>query len=66
MTEAPFNDDKGRAPLWPKAKEPNPEESAPRSEFWAIDGTLQDEDLVPQSKDLGLECEAGSKAVEEG
>jgi hypothetical protein len=41
-----FNDDEGRAPLGPKAKEPDPEESVPRSKSWAIGGTLQDDDLV--------------------
>jgi len=61
-----FNNDKGRAPLWPKAKEHNPEESVTRSKFWAIGGTLQDDDLVSQSEDLGLERETRSKAGEEG
>jgi hypothetical protein len=28
----------------------------------AIGGTLQDDDLVSQGENLGLECEAGSKA----
>ena len=41
-----FNDDKGRTPLWPIAKEPNPKESVPRPKFWAIGRTLQDDDLV--------------------
>jgi hypothetical protein len=58
-----WNDDKDR---WPKAKEPNPEESVPRSEFWAIHGTPQDDDLVSQSEDLGLERETRLKAEEEG
>jgi hypothetical protein len=61
-----FNDDKGRTPLWPIAMEPNPEESVPRSKFWAIGGTLQDDDLMAQSDDLGLERETRSKAGEEG
>ena len=61
-----FNNDKGRAPLWPIAKEPNPEEAVPRSKFWAVGGTLQDDDLVSQSEDFGLECETRSKAGEEG
>ena len=61
-----FNNDKGRAPLWPIAKEPNPEESIPGSEFWAMGGTLQDDDLVSQSENLGLERETRTKAGEEG
>ena len=61
-----FNNDKGRAPLWPIAKEPNPEEAVPRSKFWAVGGTLQDDDLVSQSEYLDLECETRSKAGKEG
>ena len=49
------NNDRSRAPLRPKAQEPNPEESVPRAKLWAIDGTSQNGDLVLQSKDLGLE-----------
>jgi hypothetical protein len=53
-----FNNDEGRAPLRPEEQKPNPEESVPRSEFWAVSGTFQDDDLVPQSENLGLESES--------
>ena len=61
-----FNNNESRAPLGPKAKEPNPEESVPKSEFGPVGGTFQDDDLLSQSEDLGLEREARSKAGEKG
>ena len=61
-----FSNNESRAPLGPEAKEPNPEESIPGSEFWAMGGTLQDDDLVSQNEDFGLELEARSKAGEKG
>jgi hypothetical protein len=54
-----FNNDESLAPLGPKAQEPNPKESVPRSKLGSIGSrTLQDDDLVPQREDLGLESEA--------
>jgi hypothetical protein len=41
-----FNNDKGRAPMRIKLKEPNPKESIPRPKLWATGGTLQDDDLI--------------------
>ena len=61
-----LDDDESRAPLGPKAKEPNPDESVPRSEFGTMGGTFQDDDLMPQSEDFGLQRKARSKAVENG
>ena len=60
-----FNNDESRSPHRPEAKEPDPEESVPRSKFWAIDRSFQDDDLVSESEDLGLEREARSKAGDE-
>jgi hypothetical protein len=59
-----FDDDESRVPLWPEAQESNPKESVPRSKFWAIDGTLPDDDLMPKSEDFGLKCGTRSKAGE--
>jgi hypothetical protein len=59
-----FNNDENRAPLGPKAKEPDPEEPVPRSKSWAMDGAFQGDDLMSQSEDLGLQCETRSKAGE--
>ena len=59
-----FNNDESRSPHRPEAKEPDPEESVPRSKFWAIDRSFQDDDLVSESEDLGLEREVRSKAGE--
>jgi hypothetical protein len=54
-----FDNDESRAPLGPEAQEPNPEESVPCTKFGPIgDGTFQDDDLMSQSEDLGLEREA--------
>ena len=61
-----FNNDKGRTPLRPITKEPNPKESVPRPKYWATSGTLQDDDLVSQSEDFGLERETRFQADEEG
>jgi len=61
-----FNDNESRSPHGAEAKEPNPEESVSRSRFWAIDGTFQDDDLVPESEDFGLERETRSNAGKEG
>jgi hypothetical protein len=61
-----FNNDESRAPLGPKAQEPNPKESVPRSKFWAVRGTFQDDDLVSESQDFGLERETRSKAGKDG
>jgi len=61
-----LDNNEGRAPLRPKSKKPDPEESVPRSNFGAIGGTLQDDDLVSQSEDFGLENETRSKADEDG
>ena len=60
-----FDNDESRAPLGPVAQEPNPEEPVPRSKFWAMDGTFQDDDLVSESEDFGLKRETRSKAGEE-
>ena len=59
-----FNNDESRSPHRPEAKEPDPEESVPRSKFWAIDRSFQDDDLVSESEDLGLKREVRSKAGE--
>jgi hypothetical protein len=61
-----FNNNESRAPLGPEAKEPNPDESVPRSESGTVGGTFQDDDLMSQSEDFGLERKARSKAGEEG
>jgi hypothetical protein len=61
-----FDEDESRAPLRPEAQETNPEEPVPRSKLWAIDGTFQDDDLVSQGDDFGLERETRSKADKEG
>jgi hypothetical protein len=62
-----FDNDEGRAPLGPEAQEPDPEESVPGSNFGpAGNGTSQDDDLMSQGEDLGLERKARSKAGEDG
>ena len=58
-----FSNNESRAPLGPEAKEHNPEESIPQSRSWATGGTLQDDDLVSQNEDFGLERETRSKAA---
>jgi hypothetical protein len=61
-----FDKDESREPLGPEAKEPNPEESVPRSKFWAICGTRQNDDLVSKSENLSLERETRFQASEDG
>jgi hypothetical protein len=62
-----FDNDESRAPFGPEAEEPDPEESVPGSKFGPTgNGTSQDDDLVSQGEDLGLERKARSKAGEDG
>jgi len=62
-----FDNDESRAPLGPEAKEPDPEESVPSLKFGPTgNGTPQDDNLVSQGEDLGLEREARSEAIEDG
>jgi hypothetical protein len=62
-----LDNDESRAPLRPEAQEPDPEESVPGSKFGPTgNGTSQDDDLMSQGEDLGLERKARLKAGEEG
>jgi hypothetical protein len=50
--------------MGPKPKDPDPKESVPRQKLRATCGTLQEDDLMSQSEDFGLERETRPKAGE--
>jgi hypothetical protein len=59
-----FDNNESRTPFGPEAQEPDPAESVRGSKFGPTgNGTSQDDDLVSQDEDLGLERKARSKAI---
>jgi hypothetical protein len=55
-----LNDDEGRAPAGPELGQPCPEESISGGQLRSLDRTLQDPELVVQSKDLKLKGRSGA------
>ena len=56
-----LNDDEGRAPAGPELGQPCPEESISGGQLRSLDRTLQDPELVAQSKDLKLKGRSGAE-----
>src|ERR1700730_4158122 len=52
-------------PAAPETREPDPHQSisTPQKETMAAIGSLENQKLMPQSKNLGLQCYAGSKSL---
>jgi len=60
-----FDDHQSGSPTAPQTREPDPHQSisTPQKETMAVIGSLENQKLMPQGKNLGLQCYAGSKSL---